>query len=116
MLKTVVYLTLPFALLDDGTYNVSLDNKKAIIILKRENTVSRQGQMMGGQFLVPQGATMKMENDFYSVYKVYTDNWQSIEVMEQSKIRQKHDEETKRLTNFIINYSIEIDYSLKFLN
>ena len=70
MQKTVVYLTLPFALLDDGTYNVSLDNKKAIIILKRENTVSRQGQMMGGQFMVPQGATMKMENDFYGLVDI----------------------------------------------
>jgi len=70
MQKTIVYLTLPFALLDDGTYNVSLDNKKAIIILKRENTVSRQGQMMGGQFMVPQGATMKMENDFYGLVDI----------------------------------------------
>ena len=42
MLKTVAHLTLPFALLDDGTYKVSLDNEEATIVLKRENTVSRQ--------------------------------------------------------------------------
>ncbi len=70
MLKTIAYLTLPFALLDDGTYNVSLDNKKAKIILKRENTVSRQAQLMGGQFVVPQGATIKMENDFYGLVNI----------------------------------------------
>lgn len=70
MLKTVAYLTLPFALLDDGTYNVSLDDKEAIILLRRENTISRQAQLMGGQFIVPPGATMKMENDFYGLVDI----------------------------------------------
>ena len=70
MLKTVAHLTLPFALLDDGTYKVSLDNEEATIVLKRENTVSRQAQLMGGQFIVPQGATMKMENDFYGLVDI----------------------------------------------
>ena len=70
MLKTVAHLTLPFALLDDGTYKVSLDDKEAIIMLQRENTISRQAQLMGVEFIVPQGATMKMENDFYGLVDI----------------------------------------------
>lgn len=70
MLKTIAHLTLPFALLDNGNYKVSLDNKEAIIMLQRENTVSRQAQLMGGEFMVPQGATMKMENDFYGLVDI----------------------------------------------
>jgi len=70
MLKTIAYLTLPFALLDDGTYKVALDDKEAIIMLQRENTISRQAQLMGGEFIVPHGATMKMENDFYGLVDI----------------------------------------------
>ena len=72
MLKTIAHLTLPFALLDDGTYKVSLDGEEAIIILQRENTISRQAQLMGGAFIVPQDATMKMENDFLRFSRYYT--------------------------------------------
>lgn len=70
MAKTVVDLTLPFALLDNGTYNVSIDNKTAIITLTRENTQSRQAQMMGMSFVAPPGATMRMPNDFYGLVDI----------------------------------------------
>ncbi len=48
--KTIVDLTLPFALLDNGTYNVIVDGITAIIQLTRENTQSRQTQMMMMEF------------------------------------------------------------------
>ena len=70
MVKTVVNLTLPFALLDNGTYNVSIDDKTAIIRLTRENTQSRQAQMMGMAFVAPPGATMSMPNDFYGLVDI----------------------------------------------
>jgi|APSaa5957512535_1039671.scaffolds.fasta_scaffold03375_9 hypothetical protein len=53
----------------------------------------------------------KITYDFYSLYKVFTENW-GIENMNNSKIKKWHDEETRRLTNFIINYSNEINESL----
>ncbi len=70
MVKTIANLTLPFALLDNGTYNVSVDGKTATIILKRENTQSRQEQMMGMSFVAPPGATMSMPNDFYGLVDI----------------------------------------------
>lgn len=53
MVKTIARLTLPFALLDDGTFEVTLNGKTAIITTQRETTVSRQGQMMGMEFVAP---------------------------------------------------------------
>lgn len=70
MVKTVVNLTLPFALLDNGTYNMSIDDKTAIINLTRENTQSRQAQMMGMAFVAPPGAIMRMPNDFYGLVDI----------------------------------------------
>lgn len=70
MVKTIVDLTLPFALLDNGTYNVTIDDKTAKIILIRENTESRQSQMMGMSFVAPPGATMSMPNDFYGLVDI----------------------------------------------
>jgi len=70
MVKTVARLTLPFALLDDGTFQVSLEGKTATITIKRETTVSRQAQMMGMEFVAPQGGTLTMENDFYGLVNI----------------------------------------------
>jgi len=70
MVKTVARLTLPFALLNDGTFEVSLDGKTAIITTRKENTVSRQAQMMGMEFVAPQGGTLTMENDFYGLVNI----------------------------------------------
>jgi len=70
MVKTIVDLTLPSALLDNGIYNVIVDDKTAIISLTRENTQSRQTQMMGMSFVVPPGATMSMPNDFYGLVDI----------------------------------------------
>ena len=70
MVKTIVSLTLPFALLEDGTYNVSIEGKTALIGLKRENTKSRQTQMMGMSFVTLPGATMSMPNDFYGLVDI----------------------------------------------
>jgi len=70
MVKTIVNLTLPFALLENGTYDVTIDGKTAIINLTRENTQSRQTQMMGMSFVAPPGATMSMPNDFYGLVDI----------------------------------------------
>jgi len=70
MVKTIANLTLPFALLENGTYNVSINGKTALIILQRENTQSRQAQMMGMAFVAPPGATMSMPNDFYGLVDI----------------------------------------------
>ncbi len=70
MVKTIAHLTLPFALLDDGVFEVSIDGKTAKITTVRENTVSRQQQMMGMAFVAPQGVTLTMENDFYGLVNI----------------------------------------------
>ena len=70
MVKTIADLTLPFALLDNGTYDITIDGRTAIITITRENTISRQAQMMGITFVVPHGATMSMPNDFYGLVDI----------------------------------------------
>lgn len=70
MVKTIARFTLPFALLDDGTYDVSLNGIVAKITTHRENTVSRQAQMMGMEAMIPQGGTLTMENDFYGLVNI----------------------------------------------
>lgn len=70
MVKTIVNLTLPFALLDNGIYDVLIDDKTARIIITRENTQSRQSQMMGMSFVSSPNAIMTMPNDFYGLVDI----------------------------------------------
>lgn len=91
MVKTVVNLTLPFALLDDGTYNVSIDDKTAIVRLTRENTQSRQAQMMGMAFMAPLGATMRMQNDFYGLVDITRIQIEFPFLIRSTRIRDKGD-------------------------
>ena len=70
MVKTVARLTLPFALLENGSFDVSLDKRIAKITVQRENTVSRQGQMTGMEFMVSKGGTLTMKNDFYGLVNI----------------------------------------------
>jgi len=91
MVKTIANLTLPFALLDNGTYNVSIDGKTALIILTRENTQSRQTQMMGMSFIAPPGATMTMPNDFYGLVDITRIKIEFPFLIRPTKMRDKGD-------------------------
>ncbi len=91
MVKTIVDLTLPFALLDNGTYNVKVEGTTAKISLTRENTQSRQQQMMGGSFVAPPGATMTMPNDFYGLVDITRIRIEFPFLIRPTKVRNKGD-------------------------
>jgi len=91
MVKTVVDLTFPFALLDNGTYNVSINDKTSIIKITRENTQSRQAQMMGMSFVAPPGATMRMPNDFYGLVDITRIRIEFPFLIHPTKVRDKGD-------------------------
>lgn len=70
MVKTVVNLTLPFALLDEGDYEVSMNGEIVKISIKLERTVSRMGQIQGVEFNAPGASTVRMENDFHGIVNI----------------------------------------------
>lgn len=87
MVKTIAHLTLPFALLDDGVYDVSIDGKIAKIELQREKTTARMGQVQGMEVL----GNVQMENDFHGLVNITRVKIELPYLIYPSKTRPKSD-------------------------